>query len=255
MKNIFKVIVVDDVIEHQNRIIRQLEQLKLFRIEIIGVADSLSSAKKLIIKYKGEFHFIVLDMQLKDSFSETGFDLLDEVHSEIGEIPFGVIVNTIYPQDFAVDWVNLSKDYSEFIGFVVKWEWKGKSFEEQLTDMIEKFHVKTIKLILNASKVNKYVLADTICFVKSDDSISFAHLRDSKYICSQPLRYFKEHLPKPLFFLCHQSYLINVRKIEAFRNSKPNDKIKPKGGFAIMKNGAEIPISNLDNRRGLEKLI
>ena len=92
------------------------------------------------------------------------------------------------------------------------------------------------KLVLRTAEALHIVDIADIMYCKSDNSYTTFYLSSQEEIViSKSLKEYAEWLKDYAFIRPHQSYLVNLNHIKKIDKSD--------GGFVIMKNSAEIPVS------------
>lgn len=102
----------------------------------------------------------------------------------------------------------------------------------------------TLKLDPNLDAVNKicikkndtYIIVPIydILYCKAAGSYTKVYLRDNRILLHTTLlKKIESNLPKQTFIRCHNSYLVNISEVKAFK----------KKGKVVFINGVEIPIS------------
>ena len=80
------------------------------------------------------------------------------------------------------------------------------------------------------------VSLDDIIRCESDSNNTIFHLQDKRKIfVTKTLKYFSELLSSHDFIRVHQSHLVNLQCISAY--------IKTDGGYLMLKNGENVPVS------------
>lgn len=93
------------------------------------------------------------------------------------------------------------------------------------------------KVVLRTAEAMHIVRLDEILYCKSDNSYTSFYLRNKKEITvSKSIKEYAELFAEYHFLRPHQSFLVNLQHITKID--------KTDGGFIIMENGAEIPISS-----------
>ncbi|WP_159802456.1 LytTR family DNA-binding domain-containing protein [Flavobacterium sp. MK4S-17] len=208
-------------------------------VSVIGQADSVAAAVKLINREKPDLVF--LDVEMPDG---TGFDLLQKLKP----FNFKVIFITGH-EDFAIRAFRFSA-----IDYLLK-----PLNPEELADAVKKaeesmdrqvFDMKLNNLFANLERsknLQKLVLktADRIYSVNVQDIVScesdknyttFNFINAPKLIVSTHLKEYETMLVPHNFFRTHKSHLINMAYVDHF--------IKAEGGNRIvMKNKQVIPLS------------
>jgi two-component system LytT family response regulator len=206
-------------------------------IEIIGEADSVISAAKLLRKAKPDIVF--LDIMLGDG---TGFDLLQI----LPEINFKLIFVTA-SDEFAIrafkyaaiDYLLKPIDPEELKGAVQRAVDQISHSQESLTLLNETMASpdqlpKRISLH-TLEKIIVVEIKDIIhCQAEANNTIFF--LRDRpKVFVTKTLKNFDKILKPHGFARVHQSHLINSAYIHAY--------VKKDGGYLKMNNGDEVAVS------------
>jgi len=229
-------LIIDDEKQARNSLRSDLSKHE-DTITILGEADSVESAVKLINDKKPDLVF--LDINLGDG---SGFNVLEKTTFK----SFKTIFVTAYDQyaikafkvsalDFLLKPVDLD-ELTDAIG-------KAKSL---LTSNTSAEQIK----IFRESKVNdsekKIVLKelDAVHIVKVNDLIAceasgiyttFYINNNKQIVVSKNLKEYEEILEPYNFLRVHNSFLINANKIEKFEKSD--------GGFLIMEGGQRVPVS------------
>jgi two-component system LytT family response regulator len=212
-------------------------------------ATGVEAGVTLIRKIKPEIVF--LDVMMGDG---TGFDLL----SKIINPDFKVVFVSGYDR-FAVRAFKFSA-----VDYLVK-----PVIESELIETLHRLSKvlsqQSINLMLSALQLNndqskkkkQLVLRDTdsvysvdvkeiIRCQSSDNYTTFYFNNQTPLMISRPLKEFEELLEDFDFFRIHQSHLINLEYLQKFQRKE--------GGFAILKDGTEIPVASRRRELLIEKL-
>lgn len=233
-----KVIIIEDEPDLRE-INRRLLKNNFNDVEIVGETDSVEGGIDLIQRLKP--HLVLMDIEIKGG---TGFDILQKVKP----YDFKLVVVTAFNQ-FAIKAIKFSAfDYilkpineTEFITAVENaLEIIGSGhMEQQMETLIDIYERKTQakKIVLRTNKAVHIVGIADIEYCNSDNSYtSFYLTTGEKIMVSKSIKEFAEILEECNFFRPHQSYLINLNAVKRID--------KADGGFVILKNGSEIPISS-----------
>lgn len=233
-----KVVIIEDELDLREVISRLLDS-NFNDVEIVGETDSVDGGIGLIQRLKP--HLVLMDIEIKGG---TGFDILQKVKP----YDFKLVVVTAFNQ-FAIKAIKFSAiDYilkpineSEFISAVENaLEIIGSShMEQQMANFIDIYERKTQakKIVLRTNKAVHIVDISDIEYCNSDNSYTSFYLSNGERIMvSKSIKEFAEILEECNFFRPHQSYLINLNAVKLID--------KADGGFVILKNGIEIPISS-----------
>lgn len=210
------------------------------QIEEIEEADGIDSGLKKIEFFQPDILF--LDVELGNG---TGMDLL----SKLTKITFNIVFVTAHNK-YAIDAFKYSAidfllkpiDPQELIRSVNRAQKKTQSDNllKQISVLKNEYH--------NSSQPEKNIVLseqDSIHIIKSSNIIYcssegnyttfYTTTSDSKIIISKNMKFFEEMLTPLGFIRVHNSYLVNVSKIERYD--------KGDGGFLYVHGGNSIPVS------------
>jgi len=215
----------------------------------IHEADGVQSGLQLIRKIKPEVIF--LDVMMTDG---TGFDLLAKIPSPDFKIVFVSGYDTFAVRAFkfsAVDYLVKPVVESELIETITRLSraltQQGLNLMLQALQFNNDQSRKKKQLILRDTD-NVYAIdVDDIVRCQSDDNYTtFYTVNQKPIMVTRPLKEFDEMLEGLDFFRVHQSHLINLNFLAKFQRKE--------GGFAILKDGTEIPVATRKREPLLEKL-
>jgi len=229
-----KAVIIEDEKNAQEALLNLLELIDL-EIEVIGIADNIDDASKLINKTKPDIVF--LDIQLKKG---TGFDVIERLNDFNGKIIF----TTAYEHyaikafkfsafDYLLKPIN-PKELTATIAEAIKEIEKGIKYDEMLK-VIEhnKSNKKDAKIILKTLN-NQYIIPiANIIRCESEGAYTNFYLERKKLLTSKNLKYYDEILCDHGFIRTHQSHLVNSKYINRVNTD----------GFIEMKDGVQVPIS------------
>ncbi len=210
------------------------------QIEDIEEADGVESGKEKIRSYQPDLVF--LDVELGNG---TGMDLL----SQLQKIAFNVIFITAHNK-YAIDAFKFSAidfllkpiDPEELIRSINKAESKRTN-----DNLLKQLNVLKSEYTNTSQQEKKIVLSeqDSIHILKSSDIIYcssegnyttfFTNSSEDKIVISKNMKVFEEMLSPLGFIRVHNSYLVNINKIERYD--------KGDGGFLHVSGGTKIPVS------------
>ncbi len=237
-------LIIDD--QEINRLHLKQMLLEHFpHIKIVGEADGVENGITAITKFKPDV--VLLDIEMKDG---DAFDLLERINS----ISFKIIFITAYEEyalkaikfsalDYLLKPVSVDDLKSAFL----------KAESQLLTDL--KVQLSNLQSNLQTTKNTTLALrtSEKIFLIKINDIIRceaggsytyFFITTQKKHIVSQPMKEFEELLTESGFIRVHKSHLINISYIESFA--------KKDGGFVILKDKTEIPVSRRKKNELLE---
>lgn len=205
---------------------------------IVATCNNVAEGVKAINTHSPDIVFTDIEMP-----GLSGLQLLDFFDTDT--VSFELIFTTSY-SEFAVRAFQLSA-----IDYLVK-----PVDGELLKKAIEKVRKKQNFLSKERTELLKRNLADKelkriaipyvggVSFIdiaemvslKADNVYTDILMRDSSALTvSKPLKEFDALLPKPQFFRCHRSYLVNLHEVREY--------ITAQGGELLMKNGSMVPLA------------
>lgn len=248
--NKIKVIIIDDESKSIQTLSILLENY-YDDIEILSTAHSMKSGLKVIEQHKGQIDILFVDIQMPEG---DGFDLLQQ----IPDINFRIVFTTAYDhyaikaiKFSALDYLLKPIDNTELGSALNKYR-AIKSKEEipasihnfkqalQQKKMFEKLAVSTLNEII-------FIKLEDILYMKSSNNYTtlFFETRQ-EMISSRNIGYYEELLEEHHFYRVHNSYLVNLKKVERF--------IKCKNGLIEIEGGKTIEVSTRRKETLLEKL-
>jgi len=238
IKNI-EAIIVDD--EEAN-----IELLSLYLnkccpfVTLIGEADSVDSAVKLINKLKPKLLF--LDIILGEG---TGFDILEKISSDDFKVIFVSSHDEFAIKAFkysAIDYILKPIDQKELFYAVKKCLSDIEKDDFTSNQQIELLNVavkkNTALNFLAIPSINKieFIKLEDIIYLKSDGRYTnFFLTNERKIIASRNLGEYENILDKSIFFRIHNSYIVNLTHVEIIT--------KTDGSYCEMSNHESLPIA------------
>jgi two-component system LytT family response regulator len=247
-----RLIVIDDL-QNAREVIASIIKKHCKQVQLVGVADSVQSGIQAIKQHKPDL--VLLDIQMHDG---TGFDLLNKCKP----VDFKVIFISAYEEHAlkafkfsALDYILKPIDSKELIAAIEKAEATIRqppiaSTLDVLENNYSNVGKESKKIVLKTADSIYAVNINEIVRCESEENYTHFYLADGKKILiSKPLKEYDELLSEFGFFRIHQSHLINLDYFERYK--------KAYGGFAVMKDSAEIPVSTRKKDlflRAIEKL-
>jgi len=215
------------------------------QISIIGEADGVESGVKIIKELRPEL--VLLDIRMEDG---NAFDLLEKVKP----VFFKVIFITAY-EEYALKAIKFSAlDYllkpvsveDLRIAFEIAENQILAELKHQLSALQTNIHSPKNKTIaLRTSE--KIYLIDVNNIIRCEAGRSYTYFfvtEHKKYIVSQPMKEFEDMLKEYGFVRIHKSHLVNMAFVDSID--------KAYGGFLILKDNTEIPVSRRKKNELLE---
>jgi len=206
-------------------------------IKIIDTAQSVVEAAKSLRTQEPDILF--LDIMLGDG---TGFDVLEIFPNLKSKIIFVTASDEFAIRAFkfaAIDYVLKPYSNQELATAINKAKLQIQPNKERLDilkDTLSAPEQKPDKISLHTLDKIIIVGLDDIVRCESDSNNTIFYLENSqKIFVTKTLKYFADMLKTYHFVRVHQSHLVNLQCISAF--------IKSDGGYLLLKNGENIPVS------------
>jgi len=206
-------------------------------IKVIDTAQSVVEAAKVLRKKQPDIIF--LDIMLGDG---TGFDILEIFPDLKSKIIFVTASDQYAIKAFkfaAIDYVLKPYSDEELNQAIVRAKEQIQPDEERLSilkDTLSAPEKKPDKISLHTLDKIIIVNLNDIVRCESDSNNTIFHLQNGKKVfVTKTLKYFSDLLKPYEFLRIHQSHLINIQCISAF--------IKTDGGYLMLKNGENVPVS------------
>ncbi len=206
-------------------------------IKIIDTAKSVVEASKALRNNEPDILF--LDIMLGDG---TGFDVLEIFPELKSKIIFVTASDEFAIRAFkfaAIDYVLKPYTNEELAQAIEKAKQQIQPNKERLNilkDTLSAPEQKPDKISLHTLDKIIIVSLDDIIRCESDSNNTIFFLQDGqKVFVTKTLKYFSDMLKTYQFLRVHQSHLVNLQCISAF--------IKADGGYLLLKNGENVPVS------------
>ncbi|MGC1474000.1 MAG: LytTR family DNA-binding domain-containing protein [Psychroserpens sp.] len=229
-------IIVEDMLDALTLLKRDIEAQHP-EIKIIGAAQSVVEASKALRKQQPDILF--LDIMLGDG---TGFDVLEIVPDLTSKIIFVTASDEFAIKAFkfaAIDYVLKPYSNSDLNQAIERAKQQINPNKERLKILRETLAApekKPDKISLHTLDKIIIVNLDDIIRCESDSNNTMFHIKDGRKIfVTKTLKYFSDMLKSFGFLRIHQSHLVNLQYISEF--------IKSDGGYLMLKNGENVPVS------------
>ena len=223
-------------------------------IDIIGEADSVKTGVLILQALQPQVVF--MDIQLGDG---NGFDILEQLASKNGKSTSHIVFVTAY-EEYAIKAFRFSaldfllkpidpEELEKVIGKIKQVVAKKDNYAhiDLLLENIRKKvdHFKRIALS-TADGIHLFEISDIIrC--ESEDNYTKFYLKNNKpVLISKTLKEYEELLTEHGFERIHQSHLINLAYLKSY--------IKKEGGYVVMSDNSNLPISQRKKDR-LQELL
>lgn len=237
-KETYRAVVIDD---EQNAIdvLRLLLQEHCPQVAVCGCTTSSEDGITLIKKELP--HIVFLDIEMPKL---NGFQLLEQVH----DIYFHLIFTTAYDQYALKAFKFSALDYllkpimpDELKNAVARLEPGGRQYSDKLKVLEQNLKATRgdkppERMVLPHAKGCLFQKVDDIIYCEAYNTYTKFFIEGKPPIMvSKPLGEIDELLADAGFYRTHRQFLVNLKKITEF--------IRTDGGFIIMTNGEQIPIS------------
>jgi len=217
-------------------------------IEVIGTVNSVVSAAKLLLTKSPDILF--LDIMLGDG---TGFDVLEIIPDLKSKVIFVTASDEYAIKAFkfaAIDYLLKPYGDDELAKAINKAKLQMAPDKEQLSILKETLSTPTSKptkiSLHTLEKISVVAINDIIRCVSDNNNTQF-YLSDGKKIfVTKTLKYFADMLKDCGFMRTHQSHLVNLNYVKEF--------IKSDGGYLILTDGSNVPVSVRKRVEVLDKL-
>ena len=239
-----KTIIIEDVIESQDYLIRLLGQ-HFPAIEILGCATNIEDGIGLIRREQPELIF--MDIELTDGYS---FEILDQIPDQSFEVIFVTAFENMIQKaldHYAFSYITKPIDEQKFIAAVNHYtQLKQRLYSQNKHEMfLEFFKEKSSRLLLQVGSEYISVAVSEIIKCEADGNYSYFFLQDGRRLhVSEPLSYFEGLLVPKGFFKAHRSVLINIECIASIYKKET----------IILSNGDKVHVSTR-NKSKLTELI
>ncbi len=246
-------VIIDDDTNLRNGL-RELLSFYAPDIKIIGEAEEVASGVEVIDMLKPQVVF--LDIQLHDG---TGFDVLEKIAQKNGKTTSHIVFITAH-EEYAIKAFRFSAldfllkpvdpdELENVIGKIKKVLEKNDSYAhidlllENIRKKVDNF--KRIALT-TADGIHLYEVSDIIRCEGEDNYTTFFIKNNIPVIISKTLKEYEDLLSEYGFERIHQKHLINLAYLKSY--------VKKEGGFVVMADNAQLPISARKKER-LQELI
>lgn len=246
-------VIIDDDINLRNGM-KGLLNLYAPEINIIGEADNVKNGVTEILNKKPQVVF--LDIQLTDG---TGFDILENITKTEGKINTNIVFITAHEKYAikafrfsALDFLLKPVDPDELQQVIakIKNSLESKSSFSNIDLLLENISrkVDTFKRIALSTSdgIHLFEIGDIIRCESNDNYTQFFIKNQKPILISKTLKEYDELLSEHGFERIHQSHLINIAYLKAY--------IKSDGGYVLMQDGSQLPISQRKKERLKELL-
>lgn len=230
----YKTIIIEDEHRIREALSIMLEMVAPELVQIVGYAENVENAKKLIDRLKPDLVF--MDIMLTDG---TAFDVLQQVAYR----SFHLIFTTAYEQHAvrafkysAIDYLLKPIDPADLkmaIDRIAEMKERVMA-DSQIIELQQNMTKTPDKIVLPTQEAMYVVKLDQIVRCETSGSYTKFYIADGReIIVSKPMKSYEEILVAPDFFRIHHSHLININCIESYSRE----------GMVKMNDKTEVPIA------------
>lgn len=233
-----KAVIIDD--EPAMQQVNSLLMNEYFpEVKVAGIANSVESGILLIKEQQPQL--VLLDIELGTG---TGFQVLQQLKPYSFKVVFitGFDSYALKAIKFsALDYILKPVNETEFQNAIQKAVDEinnQENHEQQTQHLLDTFRkeINPKKLVLKTAESMHIIDINDILFCQSDNSYTTFYIEhNEKIVVSKSIGDYEDLLADFSFFRPHQSFLVNLNHVKKIDKSD--------GGFIIMKNKKEIPIS------------
>lgn len=219
-------------------------------IEIVAVADSVTSGIEAINTYAPDLLFLNVEIN-----GQTGFDLLEQLK----EINFAVIFIAAHEnyalkafRFCAIDYLLKPVNVEELIASVKKVEKKKSiiSFKEKFDLLVGNVKKENKNQRLAVPTADGLVFMDVkdILYGEAKGSYTYLHTKnDTKVLALKKIKEYEQLLAEHDFLRVHHSFIINLKEIKQY--------IRGEGGCVIMSDNSKVDVSKRKKELFLSKIL
>lgn len=227
-------IIVDDVPLAIKSLEADIQDHLSDKLNVVATATGvIDAAKKIKIHHP---QLVLLDIQMEDG---DGFDLLDIINQDEIKVIFTTASKEYALKAFrysAVDYLLKPVSADDLIAAV------SKVFHSEELDQASSRKV----LAVSTSERLEMVDLDRIVRLEASGNYSVLYLDGGdKIVVSKTLKSFESKLDRR-FIRTHQSHIVNLDFVKAYN--------KTEGGYLVLQNGSEIPVSVRKRRQLIDRL-
>ena len=239
-------ILVDDEMR-SCEILQKLISKNCTNIEVLGVANDVESAYRLIIEKNPTLVFLDVEME-----GESGFQLLRKFQ----QIPFKIIFVTAHLhyaikaiKYSAVDYLLKPVDSDDLKEAVNKITLEiDRDNSVQYRDFLKNLEIGAVfKLAIPVKDGLVYLNPEEIIRMEADRAYTIFYTTEKEFLASKNIKEYETILGEEMFFRAHNSHLINLNHVKKF--------IRDDGFYALMSDGSKVEISRRRKEEFLEVML
>lgn len=207
MDKILKCLIVDDETAAHYVLIDHIAKLPY--LELSG--ECLNAIEAIVFLHNNPIDLIFLDINMPDL---NGLEFLKALQN-----PPRVILTTAY-KDYAFEAFEFG--VSDYLLKPISFQRFAKAtervFNAVFSTLESSTHIDLQYIFLKVERDNKKVAIEDILYIQSNGNYSKVFIMDKFILTSTTISELETKLPNHLFMRIHKSYIVGMRKIEAFDN-------------------------------------
>lgn len=230
----YKTVIIEDEPRLREALSIMLEMVASEQVQVVGYAENVADAKKLIDRLKPDLVF--MDIMLNDG---TAFEVLQQTSFQ----QFHLVFTTAYEQHAirafkysAIDYLLKPidpEDLKNAIDRITSLKERALEFS-QLNELQNNLSKTPDRLVLPTQEAMYVVKLEQVVRCETSGSYTTFYISDGrKIMVSKPLKNYEDILLAPHFFRIHQSHLININFILSYSRE----------GMVQMTDGTEVPVA------------
>ena len=209
-------------------------------VKVLATAINAEQGKNIILRHRPDLVF--LDIQMP---GQSGFDLLRSLTKYDFEIIFvtaydhyGIQAVKFAAVDYLLKPIHVDELREAVRKAAIKSQHKKQNLLlENLIHLLQpRQHKEEHRIALTTQAETRFVFTRQIVRCESDNNYSSFFLEGGeKLVVSRPIHEYEKLLRDYGFIRCHQSHLVNKKYVKSW--------VKKEGGYLLLENGAQIPVS------------
>lgn len=245
-----RTVLVDDEVA-SIRVLKNLLSAHCPEVEIVGEADSVQSALKIISSSSPDL--VLLDIAIN---KETAFDLLNGLNNIDFQIIFVTASNNHAVQAFkfsAVDYLLKPVDATDLQKAIKKAAKRSHEKEvlenlKALQENIQALKVTDQKMAVPTMNGLSFVVMKDIMRLEASGSCTKIYLSDGEQlITTRIIKEYEDLLPSNIFYRVHNAHIINLNRVKNYQ--------KGRGGSVHMEDGTSVEVAFRRREDFLKRLL
>ena len=232
-------VLIDDEVDNIS-VLQRLITTYCPEITILGTADGVETGFQLIQTHNPDLVFMDIEMTKGNAF-----DLLNRLKPVLFQVIFVTAFDEYAIRAFkysAIDYLLKPVDIDELRGAVTRaaQHINGKNLNNQMStllDNMEAFRQGQQKMAIPTLTGLLFVAITDIIRLEAKGAYTLIFLtKGEPVMTTRNIKEYEDLLPGVLFFRIHNSYIVNIHRIDKY--------LKGRGGYVIMEDGSSIEVAS-----------